>query len=459
MAETYHPPANLDDFDRSSNPKKLRDGWHLAMDRLAGKGSAGFPAAFSAVAPPGDGGPPKLANPEWTGLPRTIKRVAGPSIAAAARLVDEPRAIGAMDPVDMARYEPIRDIQGNPVQGFSYRSQDEYLEWAVRRDADNVVTEVLFTCEGPEYWDHIATDQKLLVDLYQEICEDPSVKLEHLLFDQDLTWRNPYSRGSVERFNKGDYNRYNRWNMHSAVHLTQPANTLGAEVTLALEATRPYGKPTPVTTDPDLVCCAGYGGINRMSDPTIGSGVNTQAVQLGKRVALRNPIGLYIKGIQPNVFNFSDGTPFDAQEQCWEVVRPKPAAVTDMIVRARFRVPKGIQHKGKQLRVGDLFLRGEQITTGGQIADVVTMTLYALAIRGAPKQERVPCFGRPCQDKSHPDFIHAIPFDSKCPQGGISPQSGAALASTHAEFALTGIAAGKTPDPLHRYTRAQIFRP
>jgi hypothetical protein len=382
MPQTYLPPANLKDFDRSSRAQELYQEWHKAMDGLAGAGYAAFPAAYSAINPPNDSGVPKLASPEWTGLPRTIKRIVGPSVASAARLVDEPRAIGAMDPVDMARYDPFRDSQGNPVDGPQYRSQDEYLEWAVRRDADNVITEVLFTCEGPEYWDLLAKDQKLLVQLYQKICEDQSIKIEDLVFDRDVSWKNPYNRGSAEQFSKGGYNRYNRWNMRSAVHLTQPANTLGAEVTLALQATLPYGKPNPVTTDPDLVCCAGYGGINRMSDPTIGSGVNTQVVQLGRRVALRNPIGLYIKGIQPNVFNFSDGKPFDAQDQCWKVLRPDPADVTDMIVRARFRVPDGVMHDGKQLRVGDLWMHGEQVTTGGQIADAITMTVVSVILGG-----------------------------------------------------------------------------
>jgi hypothetical protein len=428
---TFLPPANLKDFDRSqSHSADLYKAWHTQMSRLAGDATGNYPASFSDIDRPPGSGTPKAASPEWTGLPRTIKRIAGPSIAAAAKYVDAPRPIGAWDPVDMTKYDPFRDAHGKPISGPAYRSQDEYLEWAVKRDQDGVITRVLFTAEGPEYWDQIAADEDLLLNLYRELCENDTIAKSDLVFDQDVTWKNPYNRGGPERFKKGSYNRYNKWNMEWAVHLTQPANTLGAEVTLALEATLPYGTPS-VTMDPDLACCAGYGGINRMSDPTIGSGVNTQVVQLGRRVALRNPIGLYIKRLQPNVFTLADGTPFDAQDQCWTVLRPDPNSVTDMIVRAQFQVPPGVTYKGKQLRVGDLYINNEQVVTGGQIADVVTMTLYALAIPGAPQQTPVPCRSRPCRDKTHPDFIHAIPYSSTCPPTGISPQTSSLLAAAH----------------------------
>src|SRR5229473_850256 len=52
-----------------------------------------------------------------------------PSIAAAAKLVDDPRTIGAFDPVDMQQYDPFRDASVDPFLGPAYRSQDEYLEW------------------------------------------------------------------------------------------------------------------------------------------------------------------------------------------------------------------------------------------------------------------------------------------------------------------------------------------
>ncbi|MCZ4093451.1 hypothetical protein [Sinorhizobium psoraleae] len=148
MAETFLPPAFMKDFDRSQHRDRLYRDWHNDMDRIAGQGAKRFPAAFSAIDPPG-GSRPKQASPEWTGLPRTIKRIVGPSVAAAAKQIDEPRFVGTLDPVDLRAYQPFRDASGNPFKGPLYRSQDEYLEWAVKRDPDGVIREVAFTCEGP----------------------------------------------------------------------------------------------------------------------------------------------------------------------------------------------------------------------------------------------------------------------------------------------------------------------
>jgi hypothetical protein len=362
--------------------------------------------------------PPSQANPTWTGLPLAIKRLVPGSIAEAARLVDNPIAMGQSDPIFGSRFTSrFVDTAGNAFAGPAYRPQDEYLEWVTRRDADNVITEIDFTCEAPEYWDTIAEDDRLLLAMYQDLLQDTTIALADLKFPKTVSWQNP--NGGPETFAAGSYNRYNKWNIRGAVHLTQPANTLFAEINLAKAGTRLYGDPVPVTTDPDLVCCAEYGEVNRMSDPTIGSGVNT-LVRSGKRVTLRNPIGLYIKGIKTDAFALPDGTPFTRVADCFEILRPAPADVIDMIVRARFRVPAGLMFNGKALRVGDLMVNGETIAFGGQVADVVTMTLFAQALPGAPAQPRVRCEGRPCPDQTNPDFIHVINFDQTCPAGGIS---------------------------------------
>ena len=47
-------------------------------------------------------------------------------------------------------------------------NQDEYLEWATTSEGGKI-TKVMFTCESPEYWDHVAKDKALLVKLYSDI--------------------------------------------------------------------------------------------------------------------------------------------------------------------------------------------------------------------------------------------------------------------------------------------------
>jgi hypothetical protein len=65
----------------------------------------------------------------------------------------------------------------------------------------------------------------------------------------------------------GGYNPYNKWNLARCIHLSQPNNNLTAEINLARLASLLY----QAKSDPDLICCARYGVVNRNSDPTIGS--------------------------------------------------------------------------------------------------------------------------------------------------------------------------------------------
>ena len=413
MPQTFQPPANLKDFAASTDSQGLYDRWHQTMTELVNSDISSWPAFYSPLSPPSDD-IPKGAAPQWTGLPRTIKRLIPGSIAEAAQMVENAIPMGNPDPLEGPNFTPpMYDNKGNVFPGPAYRPQDEYLEWLTRRDTDGTISEIIFTCEGPEYWDNIASDEKLLLEMYQQLSGNDKIRIADLMFPRKVTWENPNNGSQV--FESKTYNPYNKYNIDFAVHLTHPANTLGAEVTLAKQATGLYGNPLPVASDPDLICCAAYGGINRMSDPTIGSGVNTQ-VQVGNRVTLRNPIGLYISKIKSDAFALPDDTPFQQVEQSFEPLRPAPTEITDMIVRARFRIPKGITFNGVQLRVGDLKVNGEKIVTGGQVADVITMTLFGEAIAGAPPQKRRKCQYAPCPSKDHPEIIRPIPFGHPLPR-------------------------------------------
>jgi hypothetical protein len=451
MPEMFQPPANLNDFNRSAMGQQLANAWHTMMNDLVTADPGTSPAFYNPLAPPTND-PPAVAAPEWTGLPRAIKRLVSGSVAAAAQHVENAISMGNPDPMFGKFTPPFHETGSSTIfAGPAYRPQDEYLEWVTIKDPDGTITEVSFTCEGPEYWKQISADQQLLLALYQELLQNNTIQLADLLFPKAVTWQNP--NGGVENYQAGDYNPYNKWNIQGAVHLTQPANTLGAEIELARQATLLYGRPTEVTSDPDLICCADYGAVNRMSDPTIGSGVNTQ-VRLGNRVSLRNPIGLYIKGIDASAFSLPDGTPFAAASSCFEILRPAPPAATDMIVRARFRVPPGQLLNGNQLRVGDLLVNGEKIVTGGQVADVVTMTLYALAIPGAPAQQPLACKYRPCPDRNFPEYIQPIPFNKACPaQGVTSLQRNLDLAEPGATVQATPAGAGPAASRASRQPR------
>ena len=101
--------------------------------------------------------------------------------------------------------------------------QDEYCEWSIDRDPKSQkITRVMFTSEGPEYWEFLARQApQTVLALYQKHI-GPQVAQSDL-FDT-----------------RGEYNKRNRWNNSTqmgAMHLIQANNTLSAEIELAAAAT------------------------------------------------------------------------------------------------------------------------------------------------------------------------------------------------------------------------------
>lgn len=182
--------------------------------------------------------PPSAGNITWNGFPRRFLGTtlgAGPNFAAA---------------------EPT------PTAGHP-RNQDEYLEWHVTRNNAGKIASVQFTCEGYDYYEFLGAEAPdILLRLYQKFIS-PSV--DH----NDL-------------FSGGKYQKSNRWNTaEGAMHLTEPANNLFAEVSLAAQATvrRKDNTGHEITSAVPLTRCAGFGNEKRNSDPAIGAGVNAFARQ------------------------------------------------------------------------------------------------------------------------------------------------------------------------------------
>ena len=232
-------------------------------------------------------------------------------------------------------------------EGDERDNQDEYLEWSVVKQNDKMIR-VMFTCEGPEYWDFIAqNDPNLLVRLYSTIVGQPVPR-------RDLLAAN------------GTYRRRNRWNMEHAVHLVQPNNTLGAEINIAAQATvLRRGQGQDPITDPDLLIdCARFGVKQRHSDPHIGEVVNQQA-RAGSSVTLQDPVGLYIESLpEPDELDWRkpDGTRVG---NYWRVERQR--GDRNNIVRAVYEVPDGELSGGVPFVVGDILIEGDRIEFGGQM--------------------------------------------------------------------------------------------
>ncbi len=269
--------------------------------------------------------------------------------------------------------ESFSDDQETMFQmGEQRPNQDEYLEWAVTTKAGKI-TRVMFTCEGPEYWKFIAANRPaLLVELYTKLVGQPVPK-------KDLISKH------------GTYQPQNKWNLQHAIHLIQGANTLGAEMNIAAQATILRRHGTELITDPiELIDCSRFGVRDRNSDPHIGDVVNQKA-RLGCSVTLQNPVGLYLESLpEPAKLGFlkPDGSPVG---NYWTLVRGD----TDHILRAVYEVPAGETSGGHPFVVGDLTSDGAPLRFGGQIAQKLRVKLTGIiGQEGVFHNKSFPCPGQ-----------------------------------------------------------------
>ncbi|MFN2569479.1 MAG: hypothetical protein ABR564_07750 [Candidatus Dormibacteria bacterium] len=406
--QRYDPPAELTDFDGIPGQ---RDRW---SDTISGWFDSVVDADVRKRIHPGDPSQyfNQLTSPVaglmeqrivWNAFPATLRVWFGR--AQALEIADRLRQGIAAEELPPGAAEAA-------TINLAYRLQDEYCEWHVTRDDTNRIVRVTFTSEPPEYWQalHGETlldpvtgealypfpgDRNLVLQLYRDLVS-PQVAAEDLVFSDDV-YRRPGDTTPI--FRKGEHNPYNRWNTTDGiVHLTNPVNSLAAEIMLAGDATvLRADRSGGLLSDPEaLICCAGYGGPNRASDPTIGGGVN-QLARIGCPVTLRNPVGLYLHHLDMAGFSRPDGGPIDAAY--FRVVRG--SAADGLIERAVFEVPAG-----EGFTVSDLRIAGEPILFGGQISERITMNLVALA--GAPgtfSNQPVACSFHCCADDEHPSYM------------------------------------------------------
>lgn len=166
------------------------------------------------------------------------------------------------------------------------------------------------------------------------------------------------------------YDGRNKWNCNtqtSAVHLIQKANTLGAEVELGGATTVVRAPGGNVITDShSLITCAKYGQATRISDPSIGSAVNSFA-RSGYKFCLANPVALYFEDFSPDGWK----TPGETDpNDFWTIKRGPPG----MAVRYVYEVPEE-----KPYVVRDItFAPDHCIAYGSQIADFIRIKLTGM---------------------------------------------------------------------------------
>ncbi|MBI4488860.1 MAG: hypothetical protein HY694_07215 [Deltaproteobacteria bacterium] len=372
---TFDPTARLTDFDRVPG---LRAAWSAMINdayethlygkpndrvqsaleelRLWGKSDSDLRVYNPASMPMPSPSQPK--NVTWSALPTSFD-----------------------DQFNTAREKLVFLDARQPFPGepsLITRIQDEYCEWVLKRNAQNKITEVVFTSEPPEYYDflfyHSSESRNLLVQLYREITGVPSIALN------DLTDA------------KGDYDWWNRYNNEHAVHMQQPNNTLGAQVNIVSRSSilRVNKLGAPITDALGLIRCGRYGDPNRQSDPRIGHAINTFARE-NRFITIENPVGLYMSGVDWNGWRTPDQT--DAST-FWTVLRGSQAADPNQsyIVRASFAVPGG-----KGYTVSDIRIGGEPIEFGAQIASRINVRVAVMVSDPAelPSPRPIGCTGTP----------------------------------------------------------------
>jgi hypothetical protein len=403
----FNAPGQIDDFAQSSKSNELAEGWNAIIDAWLTRAKRGL---FYNPNEPGSPTGGQVAPITWDAFPLVISSWFDGEHDAkelAYRAAETPKPL-----LSGGRRLRVVEEDGNLGRelNLTYRQQDEYCEWFTEREDDRV-TGVQFTSEGPEYWEFLVSgtrpffppNENGTADPRAEITSgDPDLALalyrEHISPDvqpEDLVWpHHVAAHGRSGWFlyaRKGDYNPLNRWNTElGAMHLTHPSNTLQAEVALAADAT--VLRRAPSSAD-DLICCAGYGNVNRSSDPLIGLGVNRTAAQ-NQLVTLADPVGLYIASVNKGALS---------DPSAWTVMRGSESA--EAILRARINIPAG----------GELEVGGIPLRFGGQLAEHILMILTGLANpHDGVLPEPSECETRCCTHPERPTFKAIVEPNDDC---------------------------------------------
>lgn len=433
---TYLPPASIDDLAGRPTRTAFLAAWHQAMKTDFETEIARLPQgnkllfAETTTAATSDDLPVT-----WNAFPLSIRR----------EHPDDVRK--RWDVADVLRGFDRSNTPGKKVV-MPFRVQDEYCEWHTYRvTPGGPIKRIVFTAEAPEYWIELAKhDFDRVVELYRQWVS-PDVKPEDLQLQDDIVFGD-------QVLTAGTYNPYNLWNTRNGVvHLTHPANTLGAEINLAARATIPRrdAQGNRITDVRRFACSSDFGDPNRSSDPNIGSGVNLTAVPAvpgvsPKSITLANPVALYIDRLAPGVITDEQDNPLTGW---FKIVR----GVTGRGLMAVLEPPAGALFGLDKVRVA-----GDPLTHGGQVAEQIQMVLYAktadLHYPAPPLQRPV---GHCCrQDDSKPvDKVNLSHSDFGKPCAGASPKEAFPELGGASAAGDAGMDAGPLPqrEPLAKRSR------
>lgn len=458
----FSPPANQDDLsDRPIDRDALLTLWNRqrtpADERSFYMGDYVMAAARNPnYVDPRQVPPSGTPSPvPWNGFPRLLSRFYNDQASEAARaqadaIADVPtpwlywvapgqplnagpphqlpffaRQLGVPEALLRAVAGPLHAVNadgtiGDPIPQFR-RQQDEYLEWHADRNADGTIRRICFTAEPPDYWEalaEVAPDRVLT--LYQQHV-NPSITRDALFYPDQVAAPGFDANGNtlwrIVPWLGGTYNPLNRWTTTDGImHLTHRANTLGAEVNLAGDASVPRSvdsQPRTPGQDPTpqvlRIACGAYGGINRSSDPNIGLVVG-DLVKDGNRVTLTDPVGLYIGKIDLAGLRGPNGEVLESV--AGRVVRGSDDPFEPRILRYEVELPSGTA-----FTLSDCSFDNRPLLRGGQIARETTIRLYANVYPNSATAAEDACRAGVCRSTEN-DQLFLIGDPTQCPPPG-----------------------------------------
>jgi hypothetical protein len=372
----------------------------------------GYVDPVSTPEPGGD----TLAIAPWGAFPRAVRR-SGPWTEfppvegdadgihrAAEQLGDEDHRRGEfVDSKD--------DIIRLPVR----HRQDEYMEWAARRDANGKLVKVIFVAEGYDYFSKLfEKDEKTVRDLYREFTGKSGIEADDLRAVNGVYRR--FTDGSrQEVVAPGAFNPRNQLNIDPGiVHLSHRANSLSAEVNLAGVSAILRLKADGTTIldgidSEELLCCCQGGNPNRNSDPLISAQAYTQ-VKSGYRYTLANPVGLYIASADHHRVMTNTGE--ELGPNWWTAVRGEGWDTgQSRVLRLELAPPPG-----SGLTLEDLEVDGVPVRFASQLADLLQIHLFVTRWKRTDGSlgPSVPCTGTCCRKDG---AQHLLTTDGACAPG------------------------------------------
>lgn len=302
----------------------------------------------------------EAAQPEWGAFPIRV-----------ARCLSRQSALEVLD------WRADRGDEGRR------RLQEEYLEWRVVRDESGRIQRVEMSTELPDAWCSLAArEPEATLRIIAERAREPSVPAAAVYGELD-----PFGvgvspqdreRAFVETTLSWDANNPYNNGQRGICCMAHRTNTLGALIELVARSAFLF--VVREVPSEDVRCATAAEAIPRIwdgaqagrnSDPVLVERLVRLAFE-GRLVALAEPIGIYVTGIEHTRLRLPDGSEVPSS---W--FTPEPGAIAPYLTDGRsghqrvvFEVPPD-----ETLSVGELIdaATEQPIRHGGQIADLVQL--------------------------------------------------------------------------------------